>query len=82
MVTQSLPSMENRSKAGLKIDHAIPAEVFHLFISHSLERLFGLHNSDCVCKAFQVLWQASLVGPLVEPACQLFRIFSRKLVVV
>src|SRR6267154_4625985 len=77
LVAQSLTSVKNRGKASLKIDYAVPAQIFGLFISYSFERLLGLHHGDGVRKALQIFWQASLVCPLVEPARQVFRIFGR-----
>src|SRR6266404_5460509 len=81
LVAQSFPSVKNWGKASLKIDYAVSAQVFGLFISYSFECLLGLHHGDGVRKAFQIFWQASLVCPLVEPARQVFRIFGRELAV-
>src|SRR5258708_8455815 len=81
LVAQSFPSVKNWGKASLKIDHAVPAQVFGLFIGYSFERLLGLHHRDGVRKAFQIFWKASLVGSLAEPARQVFRIFGRELAV-
>src|SRR5258708_5701127 len=81
LMAQSLASVKNWGEASLKIDHAVPAEVFGLFVSYSFERLLGLHHGDGVRKAFKIFWQASLVGSLAEPARQVFRIFGRELAV-
>src|SRR6266481_6726495 len=64
LVAQSFPSMKNWGKASLKVDYAVPAQVFRLFISYSLEGLLGLHHGDGVGKAFQIFRQAALVCPL------------------
>src|SRR5579872_738491 len=59
--------MENRSKARLKINHPISAQVFRLFISDALQRLLGLHHSDGVREALQIFRQIPLICPAKEP---------------
>jgi hypothetical protein len=73
--------VKNWGETSLEIDNAVASQVFRLFVSDTLEGFFGLHYGDGVGKAFQIFWEASLVGTLVEPVGELFGIFGGKSVI-
>ena len=67
LVGQSLSGVKNRRETGFEINHAVPAQVFGLFVGDALQRFFGLHHGDGVSEAFQIFGQAALVRALMEP---------------
>src|SRR5271170_2901769 len=73
--------MKDRGEASLEIDDAVAGKVLSLFVGHAFESFLGLHHGDGVNEAFQIFGQASLIGALVEPVCELFRILGGKSVV-
>ncbi len=79
LVGQSLAGMKNRRKAGFKVNHAILAQVFGLFVGDALQRLFGLHDRDGVREALQIFGEAALVRALMKPLGQRRRIAGGKL---
>ena len=79
LVAQSFSRVKDRGEASLKIDDAVAAQIFRLFVGDAFERFFGLHYGDGVDKAFEIFWEAPLVRSLVEPVRELFRVFGGKL---
>ena len=59
--------MKNWRKACFKINNSIPAQVFGLFISDALQRLFSLHNCNRVLEALQVFCETPLIRAAEEP---------------
>ena len=78
---KSCARVKDRGEARLKIDYAVAGQIFGLFVGDALEGFFGLHYGDGVRKAFQIFWEASLIGALVEPVREVFGIFGGKSVV-
>ena len=76
---QSLAGVKDRRKARFKIDHAILAQIFGLFVRHPLQRLFRLHHRDGVGKALQIFGQTPLVRALMKPLGQRCRIAGGKI---
>jgi hypothetical protein len=73
--------MKNRRKSSLEIDDAIAMEVLGLLVSNSLQRLFRLHNGNGVRETPQILGQAALIRPAMEPFTEFLGIAGRKLCV-
>ena len=48
-------------------------EILSLLISHSLQGLFRLHDSDSVRETFQILCQAPPIGALLKPLAERLR---------
>jgi len=73
-MSEPFSGVKNRREAGLKVDDPVAAEVFGLFVGHAFERFLGLQDGYGVGKSEQIFSQAALVGTLMKPERQFFRV--------
>ena len=67
-----------RCPADFAVHDAVVGKVFHEFLGHAEEALFGLHHGDRVVKRFEVADQGAGVCGFAEPLPQRHRIGGRQ----
>jgi hypothetical protein len=68
--------VKDRGETRFKIDDTVGGEIPGLFVGDAFEGVLSLHHGDGVDEAFEIFGEAALVGSLVEPVREGFRVLG------